>query len=38
MLSPVKTTTESDIIYPDSDGQPIADDTLQFRWMRIDCS
>jgi Uma2 family endonuclease len=25
----------SDVIYPDSDGKPIADDTLQFRWILV---
>ncbi len=25
--------TQTDIIYPDSDGQPMADNTLQFRWI-----
>jgi Uma2 family endonuclease len=24
---------EADLIYPDSDGQPMADNTLQFRWI-----
>ena len=26
-------STSSDIIYPDSDGQPMADNTQQFRWI-----
>ena len=26
-------STSSDIIYPDSDGQPMADNTKQFRWI-----
>lgn len=26
-------STNSDIIYPDSDGQPMADNTKQFRWI-----
>ncbi|MEM9214995.1 MAG: Uma2 family endonuclease [Cyanobacteria bacterium P01_F01_bin.150] len=26
-------STSSDIIYPDSDGQPLADNTKQFRWI-----
>ena len=31
-----------EIIYPDSDGQPMADNTLQFRWIvllkeNLDC-
>lgn len=25
--------TKRDIIYPDSDGKPMADNTLQFRWI-----
>ncbi|MGC1245062.1 MAG: Uma2 family endonuclease, partial [Spirulinaceae cyanobacterium] len=24
---------DRDLIYPDSDGQPMADNTLQFRWI-----
>ena len=28
---PVRTTTE--VLYPDSDGQPMADNTKQFRWI-----
>ncbi len=27
------TATEQDIVYPDSDGQPMADNTLQFEWI-----
>jgi len=27
------TTTETDIIYPDSDGMPMADNTLQYQWI-----
>ncbi|MEN9280327.1 MAG: hypothetical protein Q6I77_05865, partial [Gloeomargarita sp. DG_1_4_bins_134] len=27
------TVTPQKIIYPDSDGQPMADNTLQFRWI-----
>jgi hypothetical protein len=23
----------TDIVYPDSDGKPMADNTLQFRWI-----
>ena len=26
-------TTQQNIIYPDSDGQPMADNTVQFRWI-----
>ncbi len=25
--------SESEIIYPDSDGKPMADNTKQFRWI-----
>ncbi|ERT08016.1 hypothetical protein M595_1951 [Lyngbya aestuarii BL J] len=25
--------TQTDIIYPDSDGQPMADNSLQFQWI-----
>lgn len=28
-----QTTTVPEIIYPDSDGKPMADNTLQFRWI-----
>ncbi len=31
--SPVPVTESSTIVYPDSDGQPIADNTLQFQWI-----
>lgn len=27
--------TNSEIVYPDSDGQPMADNTIQFRWITI---
>ena len=27
------TTTEADVIYPDSDGKPMADNTLQYQWI-----
>jgi Uma2 family endonuclease len=29
-----KTTTQQNVIYPDSDGQPMADNTVQFRWIQ----
>jgi Uma2 family endonuclease len=29
------TQTDAEIIYPDSDGQPIADNTIQFRWLTV---
>ncbi|NEO54555.1 MAG: Uma2 family endonuclease, partial [Okeania sp. SIO3B5] len=25
----------SEIVYPDSDGQPMADNTIQFRWITV---
>ncbi|MEM1168831.1 MAG: Uma2 family endonuclease [Cyanobacteria bacterium P01_H01_bin.35] len=27
--------TDTEIIYPDSDGQPMADNTIQFRWITV---
>jgi Uma2 family endonuclease len=33
MVSQLDQTHFTEIIYPDSDGQPMADDTLQFRWI-----
>ncbi|NEO58660.1 MAG: Uma2 family endonuclease [Okeania sp. SIO3B5] len=27
--------TNSEIVYPDSDGQPMADNTIQFRWITV---
>ncbi len=27
--------TKPEIIYPDSDGKPIADNTIQFRWITV---
>jgi len=32
-LEKLKTPQAPDIIYPDSDGQPMADNTTQFRWI-----
>ncbi|MEO6810899.1 MAG: Uma2 family endonuclease [Isosphaeraceae bacterium] len=29
----MSTTTHQDVIYPDSDGQPMAENTLQFEWI-----
>ena len=29
------TQTDAEIIYPDSDGQPMADNTIQFRWLTV---
>lgn len=33
MVAQLKKTTTPEIIYPDSDGKPMADNTLQFRWI-----
>ncbi|MBD2384793.1 Uma2 family endonuclease [Cylindrospermum sp. FACHB-282] len=33
MVQQLTPETASDIIYPDSDGQPMADNTKQFRWI-----
>lgn len=33
MISQLQSSTSSAIIYPDSDGQPMADNTKQFRWI-----
>ena len=32
-LIPITTDTEYDITYPESDGKPMADNTIQFRWI-----
>lgn len=32
-LTPITSDTEYDIIYPESDGKPMADNTIQFRWI-----
>jgi Uma2 family endonuclease len=33
MVQQLTPETAPDIIYPDSDGQPMADNTKQFRWI-----
>jgi Uma2 family endonuclease len=33
MVAQVTTTIASEIIYPDCDGQPMSDNTKQFRWI-----
>lgn len=33
MVQQLKTPIQSDIIYPESDGNPIADNTKQFKWI-----
>jgi len=35
MISPLKTSDQQNIVYPDSDGQPMADNTKQFRWIML---
>jgi Uma2 family endonuclease len=34
MVTQPQTATQQNIIYPDSDGQPRADNTVQFRWIQ----
>ena len=34
MVTQPQTTTQQNIVYPDSDGQPMADNTIQFRWIQ----
>jgi Uma2 family endonuclease len=33
MVAPILTSTTAEIIYPDCDGNPMADNTKQFRWI-----
>ena len=35
MVTELKNEIESEIIYPDSDGKPMGDNTLQFRWITM---
>lgn len=35
MVQQLPTEAASAIIYPDSDGQPMADNTKQFRWIVV---
>ncbi|MEQ9552122.1 MAG: Uma2 family endonuclease [Coleofasciculus sp. G3-WIS-01] len=35
MTTQLLSQTASEIIYPDSDGQPMADNTIQFRWINV---
>ncbi len=35
MVQQIPVETTSEIIYPDSDGQPMADNTKQFRWIVV---
>jgi Uma2 family endonuclease len=33
MITQIASRTRPDIVYPDSDGKPMADNTVQFRWI-----
>ncbi|WP_442948469.1 hypothetical protein [Nostoc sp.] len=33
MVSQIQPPTQPEVIYPDSDGQPVADNTIQFGWI-----
>ncbi len=33
MVSQIQPPTQPEVIYPDSDGQPIANNTIQFGWI-----
>ncbi|MDX2211780.1 MAG: Uma2 family endonuclease [Oculatellaceae cyanobacterium bins.114] len=35
MVSQLQPSAQSEVIYPDSDGQPMADNTEQFRWIVV---
>ena len=35
MVTQLKSPEKADVIYPDSDGQPMSDNTKQFRWILI---
>ena len=35
MATQLQPQTDEEIIYPDSDGQPMADNTIQFRWITV---
>lgn len=35
MVTQIVPQTDAEIIYPDSDGQPMADNTIQFRWLTV---
>jgi Uma2 family endonuclease len=35
MVSQLQSSSQSEVIYPDSDGQPIANNTKQFRWILV---
>lgn len=33
MVSQIQSPSQPEVIYPDSDGQPVANNTIQFRWL-----
>jgi Uma2 family endonuclease len=33
MVSQISAPTQAEVIYPDCDGQPVANNTIQFRWL-----
>ena len=35
MVTQIPSPTQQEVIYPDSDGLPMADNTKQFRWILI---
>ncbi|EKD09029.1 hypothetical protein SPLC1_S204300 [Arthrospira platensis C1] len=35
MATQLPLPTDTEIIYPESDGQPMADNTVQFRWITV---
>ncbi len=35
MISQLKPSSKSEVIYPDSDGKPMSDNTVQFRWITV---
>ncbi|WP_287274891.1 MULTISPECIES: hypothetical protein [unclassified Okeania] len=35
IVKQLETKTHQEIFYPDSDCQPIADNTVQFRWIMV---
>jgi Uma2 family endonuclease len=35
MVMQLQPQTDAEIIYPDSDGKPMADNTIQFRWITV---
>ncbi|MCU0517528.1 MAG: Uma2 family endonuclease [Oscillatoria sp. Prado101] len=35
MVSQIESPTKTEVIYPDSDGQPMANNTEQFRWLVV---